>query len=299
MAYRLRIPRLNDSRQDFYELSRLWTQVAQVAETNDDAEVVFDFSGCDFLRPNAVVFLGGLARLINQQVGHARLAVETMHNAVRINLEQNGFAWAMGADVQPWRGNSIPFREYFRSEDKDTIMDDYLKSNWLGRGWVNVSHALCNEIAGQMWEIYANAFEHSSTPVGVLSCGQYFPQRRELVLAVGDFGAGIPSKVRDYRDNPGLAGAEAMRWAFSAGTSTVRDSRIGRGLGLDLLKQFIKLNHGRLEVYSSDGYVLIDGSSETYDSLWTCFQGTLVNVSLQCDEKLYMLSYEDDSSPFF
>jgi len=82
------IPRINDSPADFAELFQIWDEV------NDDFEnVKFDFSQCNFLRPNAVAFLGGLARLIESRMGTAVFDWDTLKNAaVMTNLSQNGFA---------------------------------------------------------------------------------------------------------------------------------------------------------------------------------------------------------------
>jgi hypothetical protein len=63
------IPTLNDSASDFERLFSIWEQT-----TNYFEDVRFDFSHCGFLRPNAVVFLGGLARLIESRMGSVELA---------------------------------------------------------------------------------------------------------------------------------------------------------------------------------------------------------------------------------
>ena len=55
----IQIPRINDGRGDFATLFDIWNRVNGYFE-----DVRFDFSPCDFLRPNAIAFLGGLARLI-------------------------------------------------------------------------------------------------------------------------------------------------------------------------------------------------------------------------------------------
>lgn len=286
------VPRLNDELCDAYQLARIWRQVDAAG---DGAEVVFDFTHCDFLRPNAVVFLGGLARMIHYRGGRARFAVVTMQDKLKMNLMQSGFAHAMGADARPWQGHAIPYQEHIE-QDEDAIVES-LKRDWLGRGWISVSDALASAIAGQMWEIFANAFEHSETPVGVYSCGQYLPKRRELLLAVADFGVGIPSNVR-LRLNQACPGGDAMRRAFALGFTTSR--REGpRGVGLDLLKEFVQKNHGLMLVFSHDGYAKIDAQGERYENLEPFFEGTLVQIRLHCDDKRYMLSKEIDTSPFF
>ena len=80
-------------------------------------------------------------------------------------------------------------------------MMDYLKVKWLRQGWVHVVNYCKAAIAGSVWEIYTNAFEHAQSPIGVFSCGQHYPRRKELQLTVADFGVGIPSTVRLFFSN--------------------------------------------------------------------------------------------------
>lgn len=280
----LEVPTLNDSAWDFDQLFALWNQANSYYEN-----VHFDFSQCRFLRPNAVAFLGGLARLIQSRYGTATFDWASLNdNAVMTNLRQNGFAGTFGLPSRRWSGHSIPYRE-------DTIEDphgywDYLASDWLGRSWVQVSPRLRDAIVSRMWEIYVNAFEHASSPVGVFTCGQHFPQRNELVLSVVDFGVGIAANVRNFLSSDERAGqlvsAACLRWAFQPGKST-RPNGMARGLGLDLLKKFIRVNHGKLEVYSNEGYVLIDASNERFVNRRMSFEGTVFHITLRCDEKYY------------
>lgn len=296
-ALTIHVPRLNDELWDAQQLVVIWQQVESVG---DGAEVSFDFSRCDFLRPNAVAFLGGLARLIAHRGGKAQLLLPTMKGRVEMNLLQNGFAHAMGAETPAWQGNAIPYREH-PTQEKDKIIDG-LKCDWLGRGWISVSGALADEIAGRVWEIFANAFEHSKTPVGVFSCGQYMPKRKELLLAVADFGVGIPSNVRLFLQDPAMSGGEAMRWAFTAGHTTQMQQSFPRGLGLELLKNFVRKANGVMRVFSHDGRVKIDPQGETYENSESFFEGTLVQIRLVCDDRHFALSTEstaNNATPYF
>jgi hypothetical protein len=89
-----------------------------------------------------------------------------------------------------------------------------------------------------------------------------------------------------------------LKWAFQPGTTT-NPNGVGRGLGLDLLKEFVKINKGRFEVFSHDGYVLIDETQEAYWNRQTFFEGTLVNITLRCDESYYRLASEAVDEPLF
>lgn len=287
----IQIPTLNDRAWDFQQLFIIWSQASTYFE-----DFVFDFSDCQFLRPNAVAFLGGLARLIESRFGTSIFDWNSIHNnAIMINLKQNGFAGTFGLPSSAWDGNSIPYREDL-TLDMNEIMD-YLTYNWIGKGWVHVSERLRDAIAGRMWEIYNNAFEHSGSEIGVFSCGQHFPHNNTIVLSVVDFGQGIPAKIRNFvpgdpraQDLPADA---CLRWAFTRGKSTSTEG-IARGIGLDLLKEFIRINQGKLEVYSNEGYAIIDKDGERYENREISFEGTMVHITLRCDENLYRFRDEDE-----
>ena len=299
MAKTVFIPTLNDSTGDFERLFSIWDQV------NDYfLNVRFDFSGCRFLRPNAVAFLGGVARLIESRMGTVVFDWGTIGtDKVMTNLRQNGFAGAFDYPSSGWDGNSIPYRED-HSLDMNGIMD-YLTYNWIGKGWMHVSQRLSDAIVGRMWEIYNNAFEHSGTSVGVFSCGQHFWRQNDLILTVVDFGRGIPATVRTflrkYVDENlvvRLTDAACLKWAFERGNSTCTGD-VARGLGLDLLKEFVQVNQGKLEVYSNEGYALIDKDGERFTNITTLFEGTVFHITLRCDENLYRFADETNGNvPF-
>lgn len=289
----IQIPTLNDEAWDFQQLFSIWGQVNDYFE-----DVRFDFSRCEFLRPNAVAFFGGLARLIESRLGAAVFDWSTLHNSwVRTTIRQNGFACSFDNPSAPWDGTSIPYRED-KTLDMNGIMD-YLTYNWIGKGWVHVSDRLRDAIAGKMWEIYNNAFEHSGTEIGVFSCGQYFKTHNDLILSVIDFGRGIPANVRNFLRQYAeeklvakLTGASCLRWAFQAGNTT-KVGELG-GSGLDLLKEFVRINQGKLEVYSNEGYAIIDKDGERYENRDISFEGTVVHITLRCDENLYQFRDESE-----
>lgn len=219
----------------------------------------------------------------------------TMRSDVLMNLTQNGFAHAMGASQTPWRGNAIPYKE-FSTPDQTHIVSS-LRQDWLGRGWISVSDGLADAIMGQIWELFTNAFEHSRSPIGVISCGQHLPKCRQLLLTIADFGVGIPSNVSSYLGKA-CSHDEAMRMAFSRGFTTT-NSAVPRGMGLDLVKDFVQKANGCLELFSYGGYARVDTSGESYENIGPIFAGTLVQIRLSCDDRFYLLSNELNSQPFF
>ncbi|MCD8487661.1 MAG: ATP-binding protein [Desertifilum sp.] len=286
------IPTFNDDLRDFDTLFEVWEKVV-----NSKSDVIFNFSKCCFLRPNAVAFLGGLIRLVQSQSYKVTINRDTLRDDIKMNLQQNGFMHCFCEDKEAWQGNSIPYREDIK-QDKDGFVY-YLSEQWLGRGWVSIDQNLRNLIVGAVWEIYTNAFEHGHTEIGVFSCGQHYPSLNQLQLTVVDFGVGIPYNVRQFQNNRTLAADKALQWAFQAGTST-RYGNVAGGVGLDYLKTFVKNNRGKLEFFSQDGYVVIDENQDIYETRQSFFQGTLVNITLQCDENVYIrVSDADDEEQLF
>jgi hypothetical protein len=95
-----------------------------------------------------------------------------------------------------------------------------------------------------------------------------------------------------------MLASNTLKWAFQPGTTT-REEDVCGGMGLDVLKAFVKTNQGKLEIYSYEGYALIDQSVEQYSESRVSFEGTLANISLRCDEACYQLASECDSGPLF
>jgi len=281
---------INDGPGDYATLFQIAHDVAAA-----EWRARLDFTGCLFLRQNAVAFFGGLARLATHHGGSIEFAWETMRADVAANLAQNGFMEAFGGPRDSWTGNSIPYLANSLCDAHGFGL--YLKDRWLGRGWINISPGLADAIAGNVSEVYVNAFEHAASPVGVFCCGQHYPKLKGLKLTLIDFGMGIPAKVRQFTETGTAAqlwtAASCMQWAFQRGTSTKPREQPGpRGLGLDLLQTFVRKNGGRLEMFSHEGHALITKDDIRFTECASFFAGTLVTISLVCDETYYYLKSE-------
>lgn len=279
---------INDAPSDYDYLFSLCDRLCGIK----DSEVIFDFSGCKFLRQNAVVILGALVRLLQQQRNTVKFRLQTVQEKIRVNLEQNGFLYNLGLGGSPWNGNSIPYREDTHIDANDYT--DYLSEKWLGKGWINVSADLRDHIVSRVIEAYINVFDHAKSPIGVITCGQRFPKMEELRIAIVDMGVGIPHTVREYLKQPQMSAADALRWAFEPMKTTKDQNNFARGNGLKLLKSFMEDNHGKLEIYSETGYACIDDKGNHFENRRRSFQGTIVQITLICDAARYTLHEEDD-----
>ena len=287
---RISVPTISENLGHYDQLFEVWRVATRARDRLD-----FDFSRCTFLAQNGVAFLGGLSRLLEYRGSEVSFDWGTLRADIRMNLAQNGFLSAFGIRVQPWTGNSIPYRED-PELDKDALVD-YLADRWLGRNWVHMSDGLRYALAARVCEIYVNAFEHSNSTVGVFSCGQHYPNLKMLRLTVVDFGMGIPGKIRAFYGDPTIIARSAMKWAFQRGTTT--RPRAGGGVGLDLLKGLVRLNGGALSVFSHEGYAISFSKVERYETRSSYFEGTMVTITLRCDERHYQLMSERTDERLF
>jgi hypothetical protein len=279
----------SDQRYCYDKFFKVCQEIIEIPE--EQLKIVIDFNYCTFLDHRGVAFLGGIIHLIKKYRGHITFAWDTLSRKIRMNLAQNGFLQEFSDNIEPWQGNSVPFR-YDVDYTKGILQ--YLAEQWLGRDWINISTQLREAIIGNVSEIYANAFDHSQSPIGIFSCGQHYPNEKRLALTAIDFGVGIVSKVRSMPHLSTVSTEEALQWAFQEGNST--RTGISGGTGLTLLHSFIAENRGTLTICTNDGKVEISDGKIEYTSTNRPFSGTLVNIDLQCDESEYCLSTE--SQPF-
>jgi anti-anti-sigma regulatory factor/anti-sigma regulatory factor (Ser/Thr protein kinase) len=291
MTLKIKIPEIYHASKHCHSLFEIWQTTNQKLATS--ADLAIDFQQCKFLSHLGVAFLGGLAHHVQKQGGQLTFEWDTLKPEIRMNLSQNGFLSSFEAGSESWKGNSIPYRQD-KDQNKCAIMD-YLLNSWLRRGWVNISSDLQEAIAGNVWEMYANAFEHSHSSIGLFSCGQYYPKRKELHLTIIDFGQGIPNNVRSLHQNALLDSAQALEWAFKPGTSTLTKKH-NRGMGLSLLRNFVSTTQGSLKIFSNDSYVNMKDNKIIYEKKDIDFQGTLINIAFKCDESCYDLGADRQST---
>lgn len=286
--HRIPVPTVNDDPWDFQQLALL----QQCTHRLPRGRVNFSLAQCEFLRPNAVAFLGGLARTLQARGFDVAFDWESCRDAVLANLCQNGFAATFGYPRARWTGNSIPFQEHLGDLRQGKVID-YLTNDWLGRVHPEVGEQAKTRIIDTMLEIYNNAFEHSESSAGVFSCGQYFPKLNELTLSVADFGVGIPHNVRHFfQKEPSsrvlmdLRASNCLRWAFKESHSTC--SGVSRGLGLSTLEKFITDVGGRMSVYSERGAVhMLPKGKIHYRDYSNPIAGVILHLSIPSEEASY------------
>ena len=90
-----------------------------------------------------------------------------------------------------------------------------------------------------------------------------------------------------------------MRWALAPHNTTKR-GRLPGGLGLQLLKDFTRLNGGKIQIASRFGFYEYSDGDEDFRKMSADFPGTAVTIEVNtADESTYVLADEIASDQIF
>jgi signal transduction histidine kinase len=147
-------------------------------------------------------------------------------------------------------------------------------------------------------EIFNNAVIHSKSEHGIYCCGQAYPRTNKIKFTISDCGIGIR---RSILENRGLVktGEDAINWAMTEGTTT-RIGDVPGGLGLKILREFIEINQGEIQIVSENGYWALCNGNVTTSPLFRAYPGTVVSIQINtADDNLYYLAEEIDPNKVF
>jgi anti-sigma regulatory factor (Ser/Thr protein kinase) len=279
----------------------------------------FNFKNCSVVDQNAIAMFGGLAKHVNQvnsftKVGITRGAIakykikfeiDSMSENVKKKLIKNNFLsfFNDGSCSGFPKGDYVGYREHTDYLDAEAIVL-HLRDQWLSDEKIHISADLKNSIVSKVLEIFMNAYGHSekTNEAKVISCGEYDEKEKNLKLTVMDFGVGIIENVQAHLKKK-LKEVDAMEWALQTGNSTKTDSideDIPRGLGFGVLNEFVRVNKGNIRVYSNNCYASTDKDGDySVSKLNTNFPGTLVTITINCDDRYYKFLNEPDDDNYF
>ena len=108
-------------------------------------------------------------------------------------------------------------------------------------------------------------------------------------------GKTIRKNVNDYFGSGSeISGDKAILWAVEEGNTT-KKGNIPGGLGLSLIRDFLRLNEGSIQIISSNGYWEEKNGTIFGSAFKNRFLGTIVNFEFNLnDKKSYVLGSEID-----
>jgi anti-sigma regulatory factor (Ser/Thr protein kinase) len=153
-----------------------------------------------------------------------------------------------------------------------------------------LSDVLKEKIAESIFEIFTNAQIHSETE-HIYTCGQFYPAKQIIDFTITDTGMGFRERIKRSFGKE-VRSVDAIKWAFNDRNTT--KVGIPGGIGLVILKEFVGLNKGKIQVVSGNGFYKIDSNKEETREFRGLYPGTMVNVQFRTDDtKSYSLLSED------
>lgn len=256
-------------------------------------EIVFDFGQNSYFQANLcspfgaiIVFLkgkGNLVRFIN------------LSTQLEVDFRKNGFY----SEVNPWV-NEISEVSSVLEFKKFTLFDvfsfqQYIDDRLLAmKGFPVLSPLLKKKINSSILELFNNCHTHGKCEL-VYTCGEYYPLESVLRFTISDMGLTIRKNVNNYfNSGSSISGQDAIEWAVQRGNTTKKGTIPG-GLGLSLIRDFLQLNGGAIQIISSNGYWGEKKGTTFANTFKNRFLGTIVNLEFNlADTSTYILSSEID-----
>lgn len=257
--------------------------------------VDLDFSCCDFFEANMAAPLYTIvARLVDRL---NEISILNMPDNVRNILRKNKFMTVFDDFILADTYNTtLPFKIFKLNTENQ--FNDYLEAHMKGKGIPKMSKKLAKQFYRNLFEIFSNSSIHSESRPGIFVCGQFFPRKQRVDFSISDAGVGIHENVQRYTGKK-MNSCEAIEWAIADGNTTKTGSQPG-GLGLRLLKDFIRINKGKLQLVSGDGYYEFSTTGESFLVMSNYFPGTCVNVEINTSGSMdYYLEFESTTEDIF
>lgn len=221
-----------------------------------------------------------------------------IHKPVEEILKKNGFLSHYGRAKIPDRwGTTITYQRFDVRDDHH--FSDYIESELLHRSEIpQMLPGLLKKFRESIFEIFSNAVLHSGTKMGIFSCGQFFPNKDLLDFTVTDLGVGMRQNINRYTGLE-FSPERAIKWATTKRNTTKHGSVPG-GLGLKLLREFIDLNGGSIQIVSDAGYWQRKNKQIITAPLSHPFPGTVVSVEINtADTHVYGLATDVNVADIF
>lgn len=276
-----------------------FNSIARIAEQSRDVlfdSVELDFSCCNFFEANMAAPLYAVVSRIRDELNDVSLT--NLKPSLETIFRKNHFLTKFQEEVlRDTNHTTVPFKTFKLQAGEQFF--EYLESHMHGKGIPAMSEGLTKRFRQSLFEIFQNAAMHSSSKFGIFTCGQFFPQKHRLDFTIADAGVGIRDNVRQYTGNTRMSSCAAIDWALTEGNTTKTGDQPG-GLGLKLLRDFIRMNKGKLQIVSRYGYYQFSANGVNCIKLDHDFPGTCVNIEINTqDTSSYYLESELSSDDIF
>lgn len=243
-----------------------------------------DLVGSRYLGPNAVALLAATIFDARRKGSTVRVVLPEGPPQLVLFCEQSGLRHLIDGSVfvesteQP--SVTVPLRQHHRASHNDAEPVLRLLTATVG----SVSEEFEFAIGIAFSELLQNVDDHAASPIGAISCARYMPSRREVRIAIVDFGRGIHTTLRERF--PNIQDAKTAVQAVLAGGTSAQSRKSNMGQGINNLRLAVAHLHGELTIISEAIAVHArNGGVAAYYPMAVRFPGTAIFYSIPVDQR--------------
>ena len=281
-----------------------FTLLAQLHhQTAVKGRYVLDFSDVHWIEANLCAVLGAIVQQNRKNGSTFKFANWEEKHFLKHTLKNNGFLNILDErnklNPNPKRKNSgIPFRS-FDLKDEDAVEEYIYKYVLLSEQVPEMTDGAKKKIYRSIFEIYQNSVIHSGAKE-IFVCGQFYVNKKRMALTMVELGKTFKDNVCNYKEeHKDFTACNCIEWAVESGNSTKGNNTPG-GLGIDLIRDFLVKNEGKLQICSSNGYWQEKKGVKFVESISSSFEGSIVNIEFNLfDKNSYFTEEEIDITTIF
>lgn len=263
-----------------------------LVKTSVKKTFILDFKNVKWFEANLCAILGAILLRSNKEF-KANFTFENIDNEyLKSTLKNNGFLKIVdGSKSLSDIHSGIPF-SMFDMKNEDEV-ERYIYKYILKKHYIpKMSEVAKRKIFRSIFELYQNSVMHSGAD-SIFVCGQFYHNRGTMALTMVEIGRTFKKNVTEHDKRfVGYSGVESIEWAVKSGNTTKSEKETG-GLGLDLIRDFLKLNKGKLQICSDDGYWEEKKSIKFVQTLKNKFSGSIVNIEFNLRDNSSYISKEE------
>jgi len=267
-----------------------------IKETQKKKLFILNFEHVEWVEANLCAVLGAIVATNTKTYGAKFEFVNMKNSYLETTLRNNGFLKEITGEERDTRKSSaVPYQEF--SMKNEEVVEEYIFKYVLLKEEVpKMSKGAKKKIYRSIFELYQNSVLHSGADQ-VFVCGQFFRYKGRMALTMVEIGKTFEENVKScYPEFEHFSGADCLNWAVKSGNTTKPETETG-GLGLDLIRDFLKMNQGKLQIRSGNGYWIEKNGMTNFEECERSFCGSIVNIEFNLrDKNEYFLSEELDAN---
>jgi len=284
----MKLPFPREIRSNYDGYKQLLEFYGKIKECFTD-DVIIDFQRTTWFDANLLSVLGAILNKTKGNLNDIEL-VNINSDAIEHLWQRNHFLSHFGGYKLPdFYESTIKYRKFKITEEK--VFKDYLDAELLSKNAMpEMTPLLRKKINESIFEIFNNAVIHGNCK-NIFSCGQYYRTNKKLDFTIVNLGTTIKANVKNYLKKK--SNQNSIRWAVKEGNTT-KNGNIPGGLGLSLIRGFLTINQGKMQIVSADEYLEQDESGQIRTDIFQGdFPGTVVNLEFNLnDPHSYCLASE-------